>query len=58
MSKTEQETIITLNPTEKTANIWTTDPVWMRKLEKLGAKSNDYSAELDVPKSWIKIVQG
>ena len=56
LSKAEMETIISFNSLEKTANIYTTDPVWMRKLEKFGAeKRGDYAMELNIPKSWLKI---
>lgn len=58
MSKAEQETIITFNAADKMANIWTSDPVWMRKLVALGGKDNGYSVELDVPKTAIKVLQG
>lgn len=58
MSKAEQETIITFNAADKMANIWTSDPIWMRKLEALGGKNNGLSAELDVPKTAIKVSQG
>lgn len=53
MSKAEQETIITFNAADKMANIWTSDPIWMRKLEALGGKNNGLSVELDVPKTAI-----
>ena len=55
MSKVEQETIITFNAADKMANIWTSDPVWMRKLEALGGTNNGSSVELDVPKTAIKV---
>ena len=57
MAKSDQETIITLNASEKTANVWSNDPTMMRKLEDLGGENNGYSVELDVPKGWIKIQQ-
>ena len=58
MSKAEQETIITFNAADKMANIWTSDPIWMRKLEALGGTNNGHSVELDVPKTAIKVLQG
>ena len=35
LSRLEQETIITLNAEENTAVLWTADPVWIRKMDKL-----------------------
>lgn len=55
MSKAEQETIITFNAADKMANIWTSDPVWMRKLEAMGGTNNGMSVEIDIPKSRIKV---
>lgn len=57
ISKADQETIITFNPSDKMANIWTSDPIWMRKLEKLGGNNTGQSVEIDVPKGWIKLSQ-
>ena len=57
MSKSEQETIITFGPSTKMANIWTNDPVWMRKVEELGGDCTENSAEIDVPKGWITLKQ-
>lgn len=58
MSKSEQETIITFNAADKMANIWSSDPVWMRKLEALGGTNNGHSVEIDVPKTAIKVSKG
>ena len=35
LSRYEKETIILLNAAEDTASIYTADPVWKRKLDKL-----------------------
>ncbi len=35
LSRYEQETIINFNAEENTAEIYTADPVWIRKLDKL-----------------------
>lgn len=35
LSRCEQETIINFNAEENTAEIYTADPVWMRKIDKL-----------------------
>lgn len=35
LSRTEQEVIIGFNAAEDTAELYTVDPVWMRKLDKL-----------------------
>lgn len=35
LSKYEQETIISFNAAEDVANIYTADPAWIRKLDKL-----------------------
>lgn len=35
LSRTEQEVIIGFNAAEDTAELYTADPVWMRKLDKL-----------------------
>lgn len=55
LSKAEQETIINFSAADKTANIYTTDPTWIKKLEKLGATKLGDGVEIDVPKSWIKV---
>jgi hypothetical protein len=56
LSKAEQETIITFNASEPTANIFSQDPSWMKKLSKLPDATVDArSVEVNIPKSWIKI---
>lgn len=56
LSKIEQETIITFNALEDTANIFSCDPVWMRKIQKIkGSKVCGVGMEVDVPKKWVKI---
>lgn len=35
LSRTEQEVVIGFNAAEDTAELYTADPVWMRKLDKL-----------------------
>ena len=39
LSKVEMETIIGFNAAEETAELYTADPVWMRKLDKLVAQN-------------------
>lgn len=39
LSRYEKETIILLNAAEDTASIYTADPVWKRKLDKLVEKN-------------------
>lgn len=41
MTRYEQETIIGLNEEEKTADIYTCSPKWIRKLEKAALKRPD-----------------
>jgi len=57
MTKGEAETIINFSAADSMANIYTTDSVWMRKLEKMGGVKNGVGVELDIPKSWIKIIK-
>lgn len=58
MARSDQETIIAISASEKTANIWSNEPSMMRKLEKMGGRNNNgCSVELDVPKDWVKIQQ-
>lgn len=40
LSRYEKETIILLNAAEDTASIYTADPVWKRKLDKLVEKTH------------------
>lgn len=57
-SRAEMETIISFTAADKEANIYSADPVWMRKIEKLpGARKYGEGVEVDVPKSWIKIIK-
>lgn len=39
LSKVEMETIISFNAAEDTAELYTADPVWIRKLDKLVAQN-------------------
>ena len=55
LTKLEQETIINFNASEKEASVYSTDPVWMKKLEKLGGKQKGLGIEINVPKSWVKV---
>lgn len=56
LSRYEQETIITFNAAEKTANIYSSDPVWARKIQKIkGSRKYSIGYEVDVPKNWIKV---
>lgn len=52
----ERETIIDFNAAEKTFNIWSCDPVWEKKIQKLpNARAHQNGWEADVPKTWLKI---
>ena len=56
LSRLEQETIITFNAAEKTANIYSSDPVWIRKIKNMkGSRKYSIGYEVDVPKSYIKV---
>ena len=56
LSKVEQETIITFNASEPTANIYSQDPSVIKKLAKFdGAIVDAHSVDVNVPKSWVKI---
>lgn len=39
LSRYEQETIINFNAADDTAELYTADPVWMRKLDKLAEQN-------------------
>lgn len=39
LSKAEQEVIITFNAGEDTADIYTADPVWIRKMDRLAEQN-------------------
>lgn len=54
----ERETIINFNAAEKTFNIWSCDPSWEKKIQKLpGAHAHQNGWEADVPKTWLKIAK-
>lgn len=63
LSRYEQETVITYNNEEKTANIWTCDKALINKLNKLiekdtaitEIKRNEYSRTYKLPKRYINI---
>ena len=56
LSRLEQETIISFNAAEDTANIYSSDPVWARKIQKMkGSRKYSVGYEVDVPKNWIRI---
>lgn len=62
-SRYEQETIINYNQAERTASVYTHDPVLIRKLDLILAKSQEITcekrgqvwAEYIIPKRWIKV---
>lgn len=59
LTRAEQETIISFSAADKDANIYSTDPIWIAKLKKLGGKmKGDYAIELSIPKSRISIRSG
>lgn len=47
LSKYEQETIISFNRTDSSAELYTADPYWMRKMDKLIAKNPEQFHELE-----------
>lgn len=52
----ERETIINFNAAEKTFNIWSCDPSWIKKIKKLPeAREHQNGWEADVSKTWLKI---
>lgn len=63
LSRYEQETVITYNNEEKTANIWTCDKALINKLNKLiekdtaitEIKRNEYSRTYNLPKRYLSI---
>lgn len=63
LSKAEQETIITWNNEDKTANIYTYDIRLTNKLEKLVESGNENIKKVNnngfdeyiVPKRWVKV---
>ena len=64
LSRYEKETIILLNAAEDTASIYTADPVWKRKLDKLVEKNpqcyqcvraDEVSKTYSMPKRFISL---
>ena len=64
LSRYEKETIILLNAAKDTASIYTADPVWKRKLDKLveknpqcyqGVKADEVSKTYSMPKRFISL---
>ena len=60
LSRYEKETIILLNAAEDTASIYTADPVWKRKLDKLveknpQCKADEVSKTYSMPKRFISL---
>lgn len=64
LTNAERETIINFNDAEKTAEIYTCNSGWMRRMEALAAerpdevrktKTDEVSATYIVPKKWVKI---
>lgn len=64
LSRYEKETIILLNAAEDTASIYTADPVWKRKLDKLVeknpqcyqcVKADEVSKTYSMPKRFISL---
>lgn len=56
-TKAEQETIITFNSADKTANIFSCDPTWVNKIKKFdGWTKTTGGYEVDVPKSAVKLI--
>ena len=65
MTKYEQELVINLNADEKYANVYSCNPVWNRRIEKLIEENpkdikilrkEEDAYEILVPKSWIKVM--
>ena len=65
ISKAEQETIITFDEKQKTANVFTYSKKFINLLNnlpperktdiKINYKNNDGSVEFEIPKKWVKI---
>lgn len=64
LSRYERETIILLNAGEKKASVYSVDPVWIRKMDKLVEKSPEYyqciridkiSKTYTMPKNFISL---
>lgn len=56
LSRLEQETIISFNAAEDIANIYSSDPVWIRKIEKIKGHSKiGLGMEVNVSKKWIRL---
>ena len=56
LTRAEQETIISFSSSDSTANVYSTDPVWIARLKKMGGEmKGDYAIELTVPKKWVKV---
>ena len=64
LSRYEKETIILLNAAEDTASIYTADPVWKRKLDKLveknpqcyqGVRADESARSIPMPKRFISL---
>lgn len=57
LTPVEKETIISFNSSTEPANIFSADPAWVQKIKKLpGARKCGDGMEVDIPKSWIKII--
>lgn len=61
LSVCEKETILNFSDADKTINIFSMSPTFMRKLEKVAVKNKlcmhktGYAIEVDVPKEWLRI---
>lgn len=63
LTKYEKETIINFNQDEATANIYTCDSAWIRKLDKLAQNDtritieseDENSKTYNIPKKWVKV---
>ena len=64
LSKAETETHISWTLDEKNATLYTNDPVWMRKIDKLclsrseviETKRDEISKTYKFPRSWVKVI--
>ena len=55
-SKYEQETVISFNAADNTADIYTADPAWMNKLDKLVEKNPEQFGVVETRKQGSRIV--
>lgn len=56
MLKSEAETIISFTAADTNANVYSCDPVWMKRIKKIkGWTEVGHGVAVDVPKAWVKM---